>query len=113
MKLPIDRNAFSEFIRQSDIFGTTRKAMERCLKNWYSDDREQFVDDMRADLETVIKTYRFHNTMVSFDKDFSFDPPLDAITCTITINDGEGGRCMFYRAIFDYDLNIIDDIISP
>lgn len=32
MKLPIDRNAFSEFIRQSDIFGTTRKAMERCLK---------------------------------------------------------------------------------
>ena len=68
---------------------------------------------MRADLETVIKTYRFHNTMVSFDKDFSFDPPLDTITCTITINDGEGGPCMFYRAIFDYDLNIIDDIISP
>ena len=113
MKLPIDRNAFSEFIRQSDIFGTTWKAMERCLKNWYSDDREQFVDDMRADLETVIKTYRFHNAMVSFNKDFGFDPPLDTITCIIAINDDEDDHCMFYRAIFDCDLNIIDDVISP
>ena len=51
--------------------------------------------------------------MVSFNKDFGFDPPLDTITCIIAINDDEDDHCMFYRAIFDCDLNIIDDVISP
>lgn len=113
MKIPIDREAFSEFVEQSGIFGTAQKSMGQCLKNWYIDGWEPFTDDMRADLETVMRTYRFHNAMVSFNKDFHFDPPLDTITCTITINDDEDDHCMFYRAIFDCDLNIIDDVISP
>ena len=113
MKMPIDREAFSEFVEQSGIFATAQKYMEQCLKSWYMDEPEQFADDMRADLETVMKTYLFHNAMVSFNKDFGFDPPLDTITCIIAINDDEDDHCMFYRAIFDCDLNIIDDVISP
>ena len=95
MKIPIDREAFSEFVEQSGIFGTAQKSMGQCLKNWYIDEWEQFTDDMRADLETVMKTYRFHNAMVSFNKDFRFDPPLDTITCIIAINDDEDDHCVF------------------
>ena len=68
---------------------------------------------MRADLKTVMETYHFYNRMVSFNKNFEFDPPLDTITCMITINDDEDDYRMSYRAIFDYDMNIIDDVISP
>ena len=39
MRLPMDRSAFSKFIEESDIFRSTRDAMERCLKNWYDDER--------------------------------------------------------------------------
>ena len=113
MRPPMDRSAFSKFIEESDIFRSTRDAMERCLKNWYDDEREQFIHDMRADLKTVMETYHFYNRMVSFNKNFEFDPPLDTITCMITINDDEDDYRMNYRAIFDYDMNIIDDVISP
>ncbi len=112
MRLPMDKHAFSEFIENSDIFRLTRDAMKQCLTNWYDDERDQFVDNLRADFDTVMRTYRFYDTMVSFNKNFNFDPPLDTITCIITINDEENDYCLSYRAIFDYDLNIIDDVIS-
>lgn len=107
MRLPIDNRVFSEFIEESDIFRLTRESMKQCLKNWYNDGREQFVDAMRADFDTVMKTYHFYDTVVSFNKNFNFDPPLDTITCITTINDGEDDYCTAY-----YDLNIIDDAIS-
>lgn len=113
MRLLMDEYAFSKFIEDSNIFQSTRDAMECRLKNWYDDEREQFVHDMRADLKTVMETYHFYNRMVSFNKNFEFDPPLDTITCIITINDDEDDYRMSYRAIFDYDMNIIDDVISP
>lgn len=59
-----------------------------------------------------MKTYRFENTMVSFNKNFNFEPPLDTISGKLTIYDSEGSYCMRYRAVFDYDLNIIDDILD-
>ena len=83
------------------------------FENWYNDEREQFLDDMRADFDTVMEKYHFYDSMVSFNKNFEFDPPLDTITCIITINDDEDDYRMCYRAIFDYDMNIIDDVISP
>ena len=61
-------------------------------------------------LDTVMKTYRFENTMVSFNKNFKFEPPFDTISGKITICDENGDYCMTYQAIFDYDLNIIDDM---
>ena len=56
---------------------------------------------MRADFDTVMTLYCFYNAMVSVDKNYNFEPELSTITCRITINDAE-----------DFDLNIIDDIIS-
>ncbi|NMA66825.1 MAG: hypothetical protein GX957_11415 [Clostridiaceae bacterium] len=113
MKLPIDRNAFSEYIVESNIFELTRKAMYICLENWYNDEPKQFVEDVRADFDTTIKTYHFYNEMVSFSKNFNFEPALDSIACIIRITDEDDDCCISYRAIFDYDLNIIDDIICP
>ena len=113
MDFPINRNAFDQFICNSNIFELTRVAMLQCLKNWYNDEREQFLDDMRADFDTVMEKYHFYDSMVSFNKSFEFDPPLDTITCIITINDDEDDYCASYRAIFDYDMNIIDDVLSP
>ena len=46
MDYPIDRIAFSKFIRHSNIFELTRVAMAQCLESWYNDEREQFLDDM-------------------------------------------------------------------
>ena len=113
MDFPINRNAFDQFICNSNIFELTQVAMLQCLKNWYNDEREQFLDDMRADFDTVMERYHFYDSMVSFNKSFEFNPPLDTTTCIITINDDEDDYCMCYRAIFDYDINMIDDMISP
>lgn len=112
MDYPIDRIAFSKFIRHSNIFELTRVAMAQCLESWYNDEREQFLDDMRADFDTVMEKYHFYDRMVSFSKNFEFEPPLDTITCIIAINDDEDSHCASYRAIFDYDMNIIDDVLS-
>ena len=112
MRPPMDRYAFGKFIEESDIFRLTRDAMECCLRNWYHDERAQFVHDMRADLKTVMEPYHFYNRMVSFNKNFEFDMPLDTITCMITINDEEDDDCASYLATFDYDLDIIDDSLE-
>ncbi len=50
--------------------------------------------------------------MVSFNKNFNFEPAMDTISCKITIYDAENRYCMSYKAIFDYELNVIDDITS-
>ena len=67
---------------------------------------------LRADFDTVMEKYHFYDRMVSFNKNFEFEPPLDTITCIIAINDDEDSYCASYRAIFDYDMNIIDDVLS-
>ena len=69
MDFPIDRIAFDKFIRRSNIFELTRVAMAQCLKNWYNDEREQFLDDMRADFiqlwkNTTFMTAWFHSIKV-------------------------------------------------
>lgn len=113
MKLPIDKNAFSDFVNQTHIFELTRKEMYQCLENWYNDDSKHFIEDMRGNFDDVINTYHFYDTMVSFNKNFNFELALDTITCIIRITDEEDDCCMHYKAIFDYDLNVIDDVLCP
>ena len=66
---------------------------------------------MKADLNTVMNKYSFSNDMVSISKDFQYDIPLDIVSCKIRIYDSDGDYCMNYHAVFDYDLNIIDDFL--
>ncbi len=78
------------------------------LTNWYNDD-ETFVENMRADLSTVLEHYQFRNEFVSITKNFNFYPPMDTVSCAICITDEEGDCCSRYNAIFDFQLNAIDD----
>ena len=110
MVLPINEKAFDKFIEESNIFVLAQSLLRQYFKNWYEDDPEQFMDCLRADFNTVMETYRFENAMVSFNKNFNFDPPLDTISAKITIYDSEGDYCFNYQAIFDHDLNAIDDM---
>ncbi len=112
VSLPVDSSAFDDFIRNTDIFELTRTYMRHCLENWYGDEPAQFVEALRADFNTVMGTYCFHNTMVSLNKNFNFEPAMDTVTCKITIDDDEGRYCASYQAVFDHDMQIIDDGIS-
>lgn len=78
------------------------------LTNWYNDD-ETFVENMRADLSTVLEHYQLRNEFVSITKNFNFDPPMDNVSCAICITNEEGDCCSRYNAIFDFQLNAIDD----
>ncbi len=44
MNFPVDKNAFHDFIEESKIFELTRECLRQCLKNWYKDEPEQFMD---------------------------------------------------------------------
>lgn len=59
-----------------------------------------------------MSTYHFCDEKASFDKNFNFEPALDTITCIIGIHDEEDDYLTQYRVIFDYNLNIIDDMLS-
>ena len=111
MKLPIDNELFNNFIIQSNIFELTQKMMYQCLENWYKDETKQFIESMGTDFDTVIQTYHFSNTMVSFNKNFNFEPPMDTISCVIRISDEEDMYCTRYKAVFDYNLEAIDDYL--
>lgn len=107
--IPVDPKQFSEFIDTSKIFETTRQLMTRYLTNCYNDDAETFVKNMRADLSTVLEHYHFRNEFVSITKNFNFAPPMDTVSCTIRITDEEDDCRARYNAIFDFQLNAIDD----
>ncbi len=106
--IPVDPKQFSKFIDNSKIFDMTRRFMRDYLTNWYSDDAETFVEDMRGDLTAVLKKYHFHNEFVSITKNFNFDPPMDTVSCTIHISDEDNDCCTRYTAVFDNHLNLID-----
>lgn len=113
MKFPIDKDAFDVFIEESRIFELTRENLRQNLEYWYyKEDPEQFVENLWADFETVMRTYHFNNRMVSFNKNYNFEPPMDTISCEITIYDAEESYCMTYKAVFDYEFNVLDDILS-
>ena len=110
--IPVDPEQFSEFIDNSKIFDMTRRLMRDYLTNWYSDDAEMFMEDMRGNLSTVLGQYHFHNEFVSITKNFNFDPPMDTVSCTIHISDEADDFCVRYTAIFDDQLNVIDDYMK-
>ena len=111
MKSPVDKEAFSVFIEENKIFELAREYLRKYLESWYEDDPEYFVEDIGADFETVMQTYRFENAMVSLNKNFNFEPAMDTISCKITIYDAEDDYFTTYKVIFDYELDVIDDMM--
>lgn len=106
------KNELDRIIEENDIFKMTRGFMTECLKNWFEEDPEAFIEDMEADFETVMSSYHFYDEKVSFDKNFNFDPPINTVTCIIEIRDQNDERRMSYRGIYDCDMNMIDDYTS-
>lgn len=107
--VPVDSFAFQNFIEKSNLFEKTHTSMMNCLTYWYQDEPKNFINDMRADLRTVLDTYHFYNAGVSISKNYSYTPPLDYISCYIRITDDEDDYCAEYTTFFDYGLNIFDD----
>jgi hypothetical protein len=68
MNIPIDVNAFENFVAENHLFVKTEKNMVKCLKNWYKNDKEQFLEDLWTDIDTVLSTYTFEKDGVSFSK---------------------------------------------
>lgn len=94
------------------MFELAREHLRKYLENWYENDPDGFTEDFGAGFETVMRTYRFENAMVSFNKNFSFEPAMDTISCQITICDAEDSYFTTYKVVFDYELNAIDDMMS-
>lgn len=111
--LPISQQDFQNFIEKNKLFERTYQLMCKSLKHWYEDDSQHFIEDMWADLDTVMKTYHFENEGVSISKNYSYEPPLDYISCYIRVYDAEWTYCMEYTAYFDEDLKEFDDKIAP
>lgn len=109
VKIPVDPAAFSEFIEAARLFECTRKLLRMCLTNWYKEDIQGFVGDMRAGLERVLGEYKFVNEGVSVSKSFSYDPPLDYISVWVRIYDEEGCYVAEYTAFYDCDLKCFDE----
>lgn len=74
VKIPVDPAAFSEFIKAAGLFERTQKLMRTCLTNWYREDVQGFVGDMRTGLDHVLGEYKFINEGVSLSKSFFMIP---------------------------------------
>lgn len=109
-EMPIDNEKFLRFINESNIFDRTRENMKGYLINWYKDSPSDFMECMRAPLETVLEKYHFYNNTVSFCKDLERE--LDYINCWIRITDEEDSFCCDYRTMYDYQLEAFDDTIG-
>lgn len=109
-EMPIDNEKFQKFIEESNIFDMTRENMKVYLTNWYTESPVDFMECMRASLETVLERYHFYNNNVSFCKDLERE--LDYINCWIRITDEEDSLCCDYRTMYDYQLQAFDDTIG-
>lgn len=109
VKIPVDPAAFSEFIEAAGLFECTQKLLRTFLTNWYREDIQGFVGDMRAGLDHVLGEYKFINEGVSLSKSFFYDPPLDYISVWVRIHDEDGCYVAEYTAFYDRDLKCFDE----
>lgn len=112
MNIPMDFKKFNDFIHNNHLFNITQDNLTTCLKNCWLDNKVSFLQDMNADLETVLKNYKFENEGFSFSRSYSYDPPMDYISVWIRIYDEENSYICEYTAFYDLNLKIFDDKIS-
>lgn len=109
MILPIDTNQLENFIHKNNLFHTTQNSLILCLKNWWRDNKVDFLENMNANLETVLTAYKFEKEGYSISKSYSYDPPMDYISVWIRIYDEENSYICEYTAFYDMDLKMFDD----
>ncbi len=108
---PVDPDTFSDFIAHSNLFTNTKKSLILYLENWFADNPTEFIENMSAELDTVLNQYHFHKQRISLDKNYNYDPPLDTITCVIRVTDEVDDIVVSYRTVFDRNIKIIDDTV--
>lgn len=109
MMLPIDWSKINFFIDSNDLFNRTAHSMENYLRAYSEDDEKNFLEDFRANLDSVLNTYRFEKAGISFSRDFLRE--LDYVSVWIRIYDAEDDYVGEYNLFFDENLNVIDDTL--
>lgn len=107
--LPINWDKVNIFVDSTDLFNKAARSMENYLHSYFQDDEANFCEGFRADLDSVLNTYRFENAGISFSRDFWRE--LDYISVWIRIYDAEDSYVGEYNLFFDEQLNVIDDTL--
>ena len=107
--LPINWDKINTFMDSNDLFNRAARSMESYLRTYFQGDEANFCEDFRADLDSVLNTYRFENAGISFSRDFWRE--LDYISVWIRIYDAEDSYIGEYNLFFDEQLNVIDDTL--
>lgn len=110
--LPIETKKVQSFIDDNAIFTKTRENLMQVLQEWWNDSPIKFQEDLWADLDTVTKRYQLVNEGISFSRSYSYEPPMDFITCYVRIFDANDNYCTEFTAYFDYSLDIFDNSFS-
>lgn len=109
---PKSSEELGRLVEERQLFDRAKESLVNYLESCSVEDPARFAEDMRADLETVLQTYHFRHKMVSLHKNYYYDPPEDYLSVTIDIDDNGGDWCCTYRVFFDFDLNVIDDMLG-
>lgn len=106
--IPINSKDVEDFIKDNKLFQRTQEMMIECLKNTWADSETDFMDELRADLQTVLEKYEFIHHTVSFRKNYDDELPVDYIVVWIRIHDDEDGYVCEYMASYDRNLECIE-----
>lgn len=79
------------------------------LEKWCRQDQDGFIERLGADLETVLKKYRFDYVFYSLNKNQLVGEPLYYIEITIRIYDEENSFILEYNVSFDDKLKIFNE----
>jgi len=112
MEWPKSSQELGNLIEEQKLFELGRSGLISYLHACYEDNPWQFQEVMRADLETVMNTYRFRNKIIALNKNYCFDPPEDYLSVNIAIDDGDGDYVCSYTLCLDLELNVIDDMMG-
>lgn len=107
----INFDKIESYIKEKKLFDIAHQALKEYLCNWWEDDKNSFLEDMGADLNTVIEKYKFENKCFSINANYLYDPTMYYYSATIRILDEEDNYVAEYTAFFDIELNIFDDYL--
>jgi hypothetical protein len=108
-KMPVDVIEFDRYIQGNELFEIGEKYLVQCLKKWYEEAPDEFIENMRVSLDKVMKEYKFSWRIVSVTKNFYFDPPKDYLSISIRIGDEEDSYIAGYTVFLDFSFNFLGE----